>query len=557
MRSRLALALALAACSPTPPPAPPPAPQPSAAPAASAAPSEAPAPVVSLFAYGWALQVAPTRGAVLVHDGMLTDLLEVRGNRVTAVPDPWRGLPVGAAHAIRTGPVGGWPEGAFIAVRRWDDVGGGDYSYHRHTQGGWEPIVPALDKGESLHWKFVAGAQGGALVLTFPGQGRLGRILAYGGGGAGFLPVAVSSLSFPERLAALPSGEMAVIGRVSMYEWAVERFRPGESTSWAIVPVPVLPPGGDTWEGNVYMCLAPDGALHTVRSSRRTKTILATLRGRTWETQEVEGAPQINLFGSCTAAKDGTVYFPTDNGRKIFRRAPDGRIAELVLPEIRLPPSPFRVARRKGDGWTVELRRDERADAEPQPSQFIADDLFVAGDDGSMWIPGRLSGSTEVERGIEDLWLGRQGLLRVGPPIAGTPIDWEQRTAPALTARLASYSALRGPRFRSDVPLERCPTVFVRLLTFGKATPEGHDFPLVRAVVKGRADLAGSRFVEARVQNREDPHPVRVLGALVPSLDVGKHLVALLKGKVSSAGAGFSCGRPAVLRVISMGVAGE
>ena len=187
--------------------------------------------------------------------------------------------------------------------------------------------------------------------------------------------------------------------------------------------------------------------------------------------------------------------------------------------------------------------------AEQAPGDFHATGVFVA-DDGSVWVEGlRVQGGAVMDNGFD---AKRRVILREGPPLPGTPIDWDSIAAGVVEAHLAAYNAQGGWSMEDgfgDVRApEYCTPAFVRVTDTLTTARSDSDLSNVRVITKGRKDLTDTHWVEARIGD------VHVLGALVPSLAVGKKLLGLLKGHVPSAGVRLYCGRPHVVRAIPMGI---
>lgn len=565
--------LVLAACAPTPSP-PAPAPPPSAAPppATASAPSAAVAPPspFSLFAEGWEVAIADTHGPVVIHDQLLGAMVTVEAERITRVDMPFHGLP--AAAGTRGSITGKWPEGAILTIRAevLDPMWGirGVVGFFRRTGGSWvtlSGIGQSILEGTQLNGPddanfdahVAAASDGQSFVFPYPYDSK-GRL--FSGTDHRLRAVGSTSLRRIYQIGTLPNGEIVVLGRDDEERWLVQRLRPGRPGA---TTTPVTIPqraGADLLSAR--MCPAADDAIHIAGWSE-TGFAFLTSQGSSWTTSrnDIPVKGRAPLAG-CAIGRDGSAWLvfrsrrsdsrrpDPDATAELYRRSPAGVIERVPYPT--LPPLERRL-RFEDDPTKKGQFRMKLEDVPPSaqlPGSFRGEDVFVA-DDGSVWISG-LRGETDdpsVEHdGNAPFELTWRVVLRLGPPLAGTPIDWGSLAPHVVASRLAAYNA-ETKGYNKLFPAEPTCSTFVRLGPLPKTPPASEDFSAVRAVVKDRGDLTGTRFIEARVEG------VHVLGALAPDDETGKRLFSLFKGRIP--GAKLYCGRPRVLRVIPMGIPEE
>jgi hypothetical protein len=510
---------------------------------------------VSIFAEGWEVVVGRTHGPSVIHDRLLGAMLTVDGERIAPVPNPFRWLPTGPGV---TGTISGaWPEGALLTLRS----DGGLLQLFRHATGSWIQQQPT---GHDYHVDYritapdssyidalTAPAWGGRSLFLARGSSLIGRpLVALGGDG---VPAVIGDVATdqPSQAVALPGGDVAVLGvsarpQLDGKAWFVERWRPG-GANHAEVEVP-----GVRWVPDmgraptVALCPAVDDAIHLVRFSGASGTLaVLTLRGSTWEADEhvtpgLAGGSDVEVR-ACTLDSSGSVWAVlaarewaaspgTTHGAAVFYvRARGTPPVQVPCPQL---PAAGRV-----------------------PDTFRAEGLFMA-DDGNLWIEGSREheGVVVVNTDIDGLRPVRRVVLRAGAPLAGTPIQWDVFAPGIIESRLAAYraqGALSGYDWiGSDRVGPKCERVFVRVRSL-TATTSDDDLAAVRGIVRGRKDLSGTRFVEARIENTP------VLGAFVPKYEIGTRLLALLRSRGAGSGGRLYCGRPHVVRVIPMDIPDE
>jgi hypothetical protein len=542
---RLVIVLPLVACAPAapPPPLPPPAVAPSPAP-----PPRAPA-EVSVVAEGWELAFARGYGKTFVYDRLEGAAVVFDGDRFEAVASPFAGLPTAPDSKLEI--AGGWPHGA--AAYFWSR-GSEKQLLFRHTAAGWVPQRGV--EGRLKTGALLAGREGRTLGMferSVPDPQKQGAsytehvLMALGGEGEA-TPVATAWNGIGHVTTSI-GGEIAALDYKRYGDWQLVRWRPGEAepTRTDVPEPPAVSPAGFS---QVTGCLAPDGAFHLIRTADRGRNAaLLTLRGTSWEV--IDLPPGLTSYNAppCAVAGDGSVWMALEYGSALLRRAPDGAIERVPMPNMTPPRQRWKLVRNAKNGWLLDLAIDD-APPPKAPLEPRVRDMFTA-PDGTVWISaGRYGGLLG-----DDLSFDRTMVLRTGKPPAGGPIDWDALAPGRVEARITAYNAARGYRaytHLAEAPIDdKCRTLFFRLATLPRTTPADHPFPIVRDALKGRAELAGTRIVEAEFDDQ------RILAALVPSLAAGKALLAALAGKVSTAGARAHCGRPKVTRVIPVGIEGE
>lgn len=544
--------------------APPPAAPPSTASTAAApvAPIAPPSPF-SLFTEGWEVAVADIQGPVVIHDGLMGAMITVEGERVTRVDRPFYGLPaaVGTTAAL----TGKWPEGAFLTIRAevLDTSWGirGVVGFFRRSGGSWQRLRgvgrSVLD-GVQLYGpddaffdaRVVTGFDGRPFVLPYPYVPNH-RIFSPGAGHE-LRDVGGASLQFVHQIGMLANGEIVVLGRDQQDHGAIQRLRPDRP---GLTNTRVTDGSGEELlDGR--MCRAADNAVHLVGWSKTPRLAFLTLQGSTWDVSlsDIPLKPRA-LLAACALGHDGSVWLvfrsrPRDPDAiaELFRRLPSGVLERVPYPS--LPPLQRRL-RFEDDPSKRGRFRPKLAEVPPsaqRPGTFQGEDVFVAGD-GSIWLSGRRGDDPSVERNSEAPFaLTWRVVLRLGPPLPEAPTDWGTLAPHLIETRVAAANVELNEYNKLYPPNPKCAS-FLSLAPLPKTPPASEDFSRVRSLVEGRADLSGTQFIEARVED------VPVLGALVPDPETGKRLLALLKARVPAAK--LSCGRPRVLRVIPMGIPGE
>ncbi len=413
-----------------------------------------------------------------------------------------------------------------------------------HVAGPDDPDLGGID---------VAGPDGRAMVLLAPtNPGR--PVLSLGGDGE---PRLLGLVTMDPRrtsvtqMSALPSGEIALLARYSRDKpneddgWMIERWRVSEAAHTFTKVEGAWGPRGDAFE--VSMCLSPDGTVHVVRHEKASgASAVLSLRAPGWTVTEVPGTRRKGPRSRCAVARDGSVWFLLDDGEELYRLTPERSVERVPYPAL---PPPARRLRFTGGHAALE----PVPAAEQAPGAFSGTRIHVA-DDGSLWVTGSRKQAGKVVESHADLTYFRQAVLRLGAPLPGSPIDWDELQVGAIDEQLTTLSATGGDGpdldFSTGPVKPGCAPVFVRLLTLPKNPPPHEDFPTVRDVVRGREDLTGVHFVEGRIE--DEP----VLGAVAPDLETGRRVLSVLKGHVPGSGARLYCGRPHVVRTLPMGIPG-
>jgi hypothetical protein len=521
----------------------------------------------SIFAEGWEVSVARTHGSVLVYDRTLGAMVTVDGEVVRRVVAPFQYVPSGPGVAGDI--TGGWPEGALLTTRTVKPSL--IVRFLRRTHGAWElqhlgspyqelgVITYPFDTDAAGVNAILAPADHGrSVVMVTPGPPEE-PILSLGGDGRRE-EIGTTQVSNFSALAAAPNGDIAVFGvrdvaRGGGARNVVEMWRRGRPSETVALP--------EGTHGGVAPCVAADGVVYLARHEHASGgLLLLTLHGSSWDTQVLSDRQPPSLSGeatppgfgnfpnlSCAVGRDGTVWISRDT--EIYRRSPAATVERFAFPPLPPAPSRPRIAFESGSRDRIEIVKDAVAPVQQAPGVFRSTNVFVA-DDGSVWIAGLRAGG---EEGENELGIARRVVLRVGPPLPGTPIDWD--SFGVVEDRVAAYNAQGGLGRESnlrDVPATRScgeHEIYLRIRTLSPAAPPDEGVPALRAAVEGRTDLAGTRFVEAR---RHDAH---VLAALIPDYATGARLLALIKRRFPRADSALLCGssRPPVVRVLPIHLA--
>lgn len=540
----LAPALLLAACA-----APPPAPAvvvsvprvPSSALAAAEAPD--PPPALSVVAEGARLLLGHTHGPMVLYDEWMVSMAEVDGERITPVLDGYRGLPGGAAglEGISKGGIltGFWPDHAAVVVSGVEEnprpFEFNAWHLYVHSRQGWRLDTAHLP--EWSYWREPIPWSDGQLLLSEESDHSKHRFVVLADDG---------SRRELEQPVLLDSSRMAqpLWGRLlfGRHEgsWALERWAPHDTVG-VVTLVTEAPKVRDS---SAAMCVGRDGRVRALFHVKQGTTLLSERQDGTWATTtlpiDIKDVPE-----RCAVAGDGALWFTTIDGAKLFRRPAEGVLLRVPYPQ--LPPATHntRVEQDPANSWLYRLVTTEIPQTKRKPPTLSAIDL-VGADDGSIWL--LLSRSND----------GGRVVLRSGPPLPDTPIDWEHFAPGVLEARVAAWNAARGfPIMQASLSSDLCNATakplnyFATFASIPAGAPADVDFPSVRKLVKGRAELAGTTFVEVKVEGQ------RRLGALIPNEGARQVLTALMKGRIPGGKTEAFCSRPAIVRRISMGIDGE
>jgi hypothetical protein len=139
---------------------------------------------------------------------------------------------------------------------------------------------------------------------------------------------------------------------------------------------------------------------------------------------------------------------------------------------------------------------------------------------------------------------GSQVFVGAGPSVYGSerPKDGVQTFTLEQRAEARSFQVAR--------PADRwCESVFVLLYAFTKVTPENYDFPLTRKALKGQTRFSKARFVITEEAEK------KYLGAFVPTLALGRELVARIEKEVKGSKPALLCAEPRVAREFPLDLA--
>jgi hypothetical protein len=243
--------------------------------------------------------------------------------------------------------------------------------------------------------------------------------------------------------------------------------------------------------------------------------------------------------GSLHAAPDGELW-SAKNG-VLERRTTDGTISTVTTPA----PVHRLAGVEVGAPWIVANNAPSRWDAKTGTFE-----TFTIPRSPFAWIESKKNfpGITDIYvRSARDVWLNVK-YTEFPSHYAGEQ-NWEERRAllrsiPPSETLLCNNNSSRP--FISAPPLAtpECKTPLVILANVAAATKT--DYPQSRKLVRGNKELEGTRYVEFAVDQR------KILGAAVPSFDVGKKLLALMRANIPMAKPQMVCAAPSDAREISL-----
>lgn len=132
--------------------------------------------------------------------------------------------------------------------------------------------------------------------------------------------------------------------------------------------------------------------------------------------------------------------------------------------------------------------------------------------------------------------------ISAGNTLLRTRRSSDERSVVVAAPATDSAKGQRRPRALPKPASPLCPTNLVVLYGFTKLTPPDYDFPLTRKAIKGHTELAGTRFVVAEDGGQ------RFFTAIVPSVAIGRKLVALIEREVQGSKPQLLCADPVIVR---------
>jgi hypothetical protein len=242
--------------------------------------------------------------------------------------------------------------------------------------------------------------------------------------------------------------------------------------------------------------------------------------------------------GELHAAPDGEIW--SLKSGVLERRAADGTIAAIATPA----PVAALEGVEVGAPWIIAGGAPARWDAKTG-----AFEAFTIPRSPFAWIESKKNFPTLEKihvRSARDVWLN---VKYTEFPAHYAEQNWDERrallrTIPPNETLFCNPSSTHA--FESAPPLAtpECKTPLV-ILADVPATQKT-DYPQSRKLVRGKKELEGTRYVEILVDQR------KILGAAVPSFDVGKKLLTLMRANIPMVKPQMVCAAPSDARELTL-----
>ncbi len=434
----------------------------------------------------------------------------------------------------------------------WFDVNNGGRAYDvsralRFDQDHWVMAWGKPDDQQQQYRQLVA-VPGGAIAASYTcsnndtyGCDGAGALVAYG--------VAVPAIAGDgfrtNRLVPFAGGDVWAFGEVCQgadpnrtCTTQVRRWKPG-----AKLAVDVL--AGNVGELRSVVARAPDDVTVSLAGK------YLHFDGARWQPLAWAGK---TTGGELHLAPDGALWSVATTG-KIERRAPDGTLTDLSLPGPQLTSYPM-----KGVGLDgIEVGAPWAILVDGTVVRWDAHPTSVEG--GSSWTKVALPKSPYAwsesknnvpkaegvrVRSAKDVWIN---VTYMEWPAHYQSQLYEQRRALLRTQVPKETFRCRDGTFESFPPLAtaECKTPMVVLATVdAKAVT---DWPQSRRMLAGKKELAGTVLVELVAGTK------KILGAKVPSFDVGKKVLMVMRAALPYSKPEMVCADPDQARVLPFDVA--
>lgn len=456
-----------------------------APPPSNAAPQPEARSPFSVVAVGVSNEIAMHSLNNAVFFGDTNYLVEARGDELVERPDLLGKMNLGSDQYLAQ-LVGTWP---------------GDTWAVTTIPGGCEPGTGYLSHWTREKWvrsKTTSGAYTGAApwkngsVLLLGGY-YMEMTLSVAGGRAGVkapkLPQAQpgddSSPFIPQSMAALPTGEVFVVGNNSDGQISVARWTPESQT-----PIMTSLPDcrGDNMSHNVTGIMARSGSEAYLYGNQSGRGYVVTFNGTAYRCEEVPASQEV---ADLALGSDGSLWgvFEMESGKELWKRPSAGAWQKVPLPTYV-----------SAEG------------AAPQP--FLPTAVHVNGPD-DIWLSGYLD--PNITAAIAH--------SRPASKVTQIPPDDEAR--------------LKRAEYEPPVPATRsCTTIFAKLYTLSKGAPANFDFPLTRQALKGHTEFSGLEFIEAESLGK------RYFGVMARNYDEGVKIVDIIKKGVKGSSPILLCRTP-------------
>jgi hypothetical protein len=466
------------------------------APASSATPEQpkpdqpSPFSVVAIRASG-ALQLFPMGGTVFVGD-TTSYLAEARGDGLVERPDLLGKLHLTSDQYMER-LFGTWPDDVWAVVTTPGGCEPGTASLVRWSKDKWTPTqkvsgtyfgAAPWQKGSVLLLGgfyaevgfSVAAGRAGTKTPKLPGPNRDDA----NDGADGFVP---------ELMAALPSGEVFVVGSDGSGLKQVARWTP-QSQAPKLDPVPDC--GGKGAGHSIDGILARSGTEAYLFGSQQVDKgltgLLVRFDGAAYQCQKIPPSRSVVKIAWGGDGSLWSVLQHQDDSPRLWHRTADGQWHELGMPKYVPQPG-------------------------AQPQLFEPTDISVTGSE-DIWLSGLLNGDTVA-------------IAHNRPSSTVTTIPPEEE------------SRLAREEYEPPRPATRaCETIFAKLYTLSKTAPPNFDFPLTREALKGHREFSGLDFIEAESLGR------RFFGVMARNFDEGVKLVDVIRKGVKGSSPVLLCRKP-------------
>jgi hypothetical protein len=431
--------------------------------------------------------------------------------------------------------VGAYPDNLWLSV----DNGGRAFSskhFQHFDRDHW-----ALGFGQSS----ITDEKQAAVIAPMPGGGALASLyrcppdsyascteLGVVSDGAGKAPPLGANGFTVQKIVPFASGDVWAFGRACTGTTPNEtcivqarRWKPG-----AKVAVDALPSNPQAYAeiGSIVVKDASDVIVSTFDKYLH-------FDGAKWTTFAWSGR---TAGGELHAAPDGELW--SMRSGLLERRAADGTITLVTTPGSVSAVAGVEV----GAPWIIAAGAPARFDAKTGTFE-----TFTIPRSPFAWVESKKNfpGITAIYvRSARDVWLN---VKYTEFPAHYAEQNWDERRA--LLRTIAPKETLfcrpgSTHAFESAPPLAtpECKTPLV-ILADVPATQKT-DYPQSRKLVRGKKELEGTRYVEIAVDDR------KILGAAVPSFDVGKKLLALMRANIPTVKPQMVCAAPSDARPITL-----
>lgn len=376
---------------------------------------EVEAPQMSLVTEGWGVALADTVGDVLLFDSLRIGMVAVHEGAVATIENGYKGIE-GRRYFVVHHVAGRWPDGALL----FGDSN--DYEGFFRKKGKWQTL-PSFD-GESMESP-VLTLSNGQVVL---GYGTISDFVVLSGDGSKAPLWSAPSEVIPASSTVVsPTGGGLAFVDATMGQESLHLWRPGGAIS-ATYPLPNEPPISDTGRRSHGACAGRDGEVHVVRVRDDGTSALLTLRSGTWSVRALPG--KLLPAPNCEVDSAGTLWLMA-TADLAYRVTTDGAVEAFRFPPL---PALSHVQRSVVDDSPErgKLVVDAIPPAAQSPDRFVPQ-LFRIGADGAVWVEGyRQRGDTPMQINVGGTMILRQAIYRFGPPLPGTPVNWDSLSPPGL-----------------------------------------------------------------------------------------------------------------------------